>query len=806
MIRESIFFIHERMKRTKKWQKLIFAFLFVAVMVIAGYGSAQVYALNSTLHSGMSGINTTCVRGGKCKTWPIEPGYVFVQPYTLLDIEKTAGKPDEDDEYTYIQQWASFHQQVCLQNPEQDKNAIIFVPKRTWDPVSDDALNKKAKYSYLWDKAYEMIETKGTNGEFDLHRMKNSKWGENVIFSEDSREDNPTVPNPRSEPDKIIDICYNGIFYDALEKLCKGSDGKFDISRLEKEIGTTDGFEKFIKKHISDTKIKNSKLVWEWITNIDDTSTGNGVYTCAGTRVTDFVACGYNATIIKVKYKDEDCYLPGLGFDVEAHTMEELDEWVIPNAEMKEVFQTGGNPAVRTRAMNEYNLHQLDLMMAAYACIYDRNCTAKAGWEKAIAGYAKTAGDPGKVPKTAIYIGIGSISVGTYSSNDKSVCVFGSSNDYVNSAYGLYNAGLDTKNKNVNKKSSSKAFNGYQKIQDGTAGKLENKYNKEYDSTKKFPSFYSSYYSRLGYAIAEAHPNSNFSATSSSSFAGTAMLHRILRGLYHTQKGKKPAVHDSNRNALNNIELMKQSRFDSIYTNTYATLEQMYGGGFIPLFAFRQYTIIPPDGKINVLLDIKSSLNEMDEYQEATSSKKNNTIGTKVCSDEYINDTLGLQLRIKYRDENDKGKPTKKIKAQSIKKWKQVFPDAKDDFKVKVVYKKAPDLVQGKGAKKKTFKCEEKIKSSMYGSSIDKTIPYLKAKKTTAKTLKSFLSLKKSVHQPTDAAFAEQGLDISDGKTHVVGYYADVTITYTSKIDGKKKTVKARSNKVYIKYKKQNFV
>ena len=44
----------------------------------------------------------------------------------LLDIEKTAGKLDEDDEYTYMQQWTSFHQQVCLQNPEQDKNAIIF--------------------------------------------------------------------------------------------------------------------------------------------------------------------------------------------------------------------------------------------------------------------------------------------------------------------------------------------------------------------------------------------------------------------------------------------------------------------------------------------------------------------------------------------------------------------------------------------------------------------------------------------------------------------------------------------------------
>lgn len=284
-------------------------------------------------------------------------------------------------------------------------------------------------------------------------------------------------------------LCTNGVFYTKIAGLLVNKNGlnaeKNDtelikIDALKKELGTVAGIRNFINN--ADLQNKSLKL-WDYF--LEFTTSGGSLEFNASSRIDEFLTKGYNHYRSQ-RNKAYDSKSNTLGLNL-AGTKYEMKEWDGKDPTAPGIFVNKDSDSAKCEfAEREYNLHYLDLMLTVYAVAVKNNATSevKNAWEQAIIHYisgdqtTKTdTGEEAKDPYSVFNAGAPIISIsggvigrglqqgsdGTY--NGQGACVYVGSQDLINLAFHLENAGTNkpgtvSSDLETNKRSVTKSFLG----------------------------------------------------------------------------------------------------------------------------------------------------------------------------------------------------------------------------------------------------------------------------------------------------------------------------------------------------------
>lgn len=284
-------------------------------------------------------------------------------------------------------------------------------------------------------------------------------------------------------------LCTNGVFYTKIAGLLVNKNGldavKNDtelikIDALKKDLGTVAG----IRNFVNDARLQNESLkLWDYF--LEFTTSGGSLEFNASSRIDEFLTKGYN------HYRSQrngayDAKNNSLGLNL-VGTKYEMKEWTGTDPTAPGIFVNKDSDSTKCEfAEREYNLHYLDLMLTVYAVAVKNNATSevKNAWEQAIIHYVsgdQTTKDKNhdetNDPYSVFNAGAPIISIsggvigrglqqgadGTY--NGQGACVYVGSQDLINLAFHLENAGTNkpgtvSSDLETNKRSVTKSFLG----------------------------------------------------------------------------------------------------------------------------------------------------------------------------------------------------------------------------------------------------------------------------------------------------------------------------------------------------------
>ena len=782
-------------------------FIMSVCVILLMFISYHTYVHADITTTGRKGIamSTKCTYfDPDCDNYPIEPGFVYIQPFTAPKLEDVyKGKNfmlhkgvrdasfDEINEinkedwpkkynkanYNAFEQYRVLRLASALQTPNMTEDAIIFVPQAATDQSKSIYKGWLGEKSFIW-------YTKPKS-----------------IFNDKSHMDNMVFycANKSNTNRSIGDICNKGIYRKELEKLLtqKDKDGKITINE---ELHSFN--EENIKELINDkTKINQSKFLWTYLTNIELEEKGNKkkyVFQ-ANERIANFLSGAQDGSI----------------------TIDDMKNFT------KEDYI-------------DYTIRYLDLCLCAYACVYDPNteATSAKAWKELCVNYINTFRlDDGyrKLNQCHIEVGTGMISVGQYphDNGDDQICCYIGCQNLVDIIYKLKSAGYNDKDLEKNKISVSKGFPGlwYSVSEYGLSNKykgyennpnvksiwsqeeLLGKTNDEIDGLNNgwldiITTYYKStddeklqsatknyfdYYERLQHAIKNNESKNSkkkleypYLHKNCHIWCSRTILTRVLRTVY--ESANKPTSYADN---LCFIEIAHQGMFNSsMKWGPYKEVDGMYGGFYLPAYHFNPPPVTPPEVDFVAFLDIKSKDLGDEKYHkgEKKSSGKNKigkhkNVKLNVTYKEYrtkTNDEVSLQLRLKTSD---------------AKKWEQLLSMEGVEPKITVKFTPLESLKEEK--LKSTFLPLNKNKSIINY----KTVPDKKDAETAGvRSIRKWLINEepKPVLAEMDKEFLKNGMSGIQDNKKTIGYKATVEIKY--KVNGKNVTITRDTNEVRVSY------